>query len=126
MKAYLDTNAVLRLAAGDLNKISKDAQSAMERYDLLISPMVLVELQYAFEIKRIKVAADMIFAQLQRTIDLQLCTLPFDRIAKASWLESWTRDAFDRIIVSQARCAGGAYLITSDDEIKKHYQQTIW
>lgn len=126
MRAYLDTNAVLRLAAGDLSKISKEAQSAMERYDLLISPMVLVELQYAFEIKRIKLAADVIFAQLQRTIDLQLCPLPFDRIAKASWLESWTRDAFDRLIVSQARCAGNAYLITADEDIKKHYQQTVW
>ena len=126
MKAYLDTNVVLRLAVGDLDHITKEAQQAMDRYDLLISPMVLVELQYAFEIKRIKVQAEAIFNHLQRTIDLQICRLPFERIAREAWVESWTRDAFDRIIVTQARCADNAYLISSDQKIQEHYKQTVW
>ncbi len=125
MKAYLDTNVVIRLAIGDLSKISKEAQQAMNRYDLLISPMVLVELQYAFEIKRVIRQAEAIFKHLQRTIDLQICQLPFEHIASAALLESWTQDAFDRIIVSQARCAQNSFLITADEKIQKHYMQTI-
>ena len=121
MKAYLDTNALLRLAIGDLSKIGKEAQKAMDRYDLLISPMVLVELQYAFEIKRTKIPAENIFAHLQRTIDLQICSLPFERVARAALSETWTRDAFDRMIVAHARCADDAYLITSDEDIRQHY-----
>ena len=126
MNAYLDTATVLRLANKELGKISKEAHQSIERYDLLVSPMVLLELQYAFELKRIKLPAETVFVNLQRTIDLQVCRLPFEKIAQVAWRESWTRDAFDRIIVSQARYAGNAYLITPDETIGKNYEQTIW
>ena len=126
MTAYLDTVTVLRLASRELGKITKEAQQAIERYDLLISPMVLLELQYAFELKRVKLPALVVFSNLQRTIDLQVCKLPFDKVAQVAWAESWTRDSFDRLIVSQARCAGNAYLITPDENIGRNYPQTIW
>lgn len=126
MKAYLDTNAVMRLAHGDRKKITKPAQQAIERYDLLLSPMVLLELQYIFEIGRILTPAAKIFAHLETTIGLSICPLPFAAIARVACDETWTRDSFDRMIVAQARHAGNAPLITADEAIKIHYKPAIW
>ncbi|MFN0103356.1 MAG: type II toxin-antitoxin system VapC family toxin [Bryobacteraceae bacterium] len=126
MQAYLDTNAVLRLAHGDLKKISKTAQKAIERYDLLISPMVWLELQYLFEIRRMVTPAESIVTRLDATIGLTSCPISFADIARAACQETWTRDVFDRIIVAHARFAGNAPLITADEVIPKHYKHTIW
>jgi PIN domain nuclease of toxin-antitoxin system len=38
----------------------------------------------------------------------------------------WARDAFDRIIVAQARLNGPAPPISSDEEIAEHYPRAIW
>ena len=43
----------------------------------------------------------------------------------AACQESWTHDAFDRLIVAQARYARSP-LITADGEIKQHYPLAIW
>ena len=126
MQAYLDTNVVLRLAQGDLKKISKTAQKAIERYDLFLSPMVWLEVQYIFEIGRITTPASKLIAHLDSTIGLSNCPIPFADVARAACNESWTRDAFDRIIVAHARHAGNAPLITADVEIRAHYKPAIW
>ena len=126
MRAYLDTNVVLRLALGDLKKISKTAQKAIERYDLFLSPMVWLEVQYIFEIGRITTPASKLIAHLDSTIGLSNCPIPFADIARAACDESWTRDVFDRLIVAHARHAANAPLITADDEIRDHYKPAIW
>ena len=126
MRAYLDTNVVLRLAQGDLKKISATAKKAIERYDLFLSPMVWLEVQYIFEIGRITTPASKLIAHLDATIGLSNCPIPFADIARAACNESWTRDAFDRVIVAHARHAANAPLITADDEIRAHYKPAIW
>jgi PIN domain nuclease of toxin-antitoxin system len=47
-------------------------------------------------------------------------------VARAALDEKWTRDAFDRIIVAQAKLNGLAPLISSDEEIAEHYPRTVW
>jgi PIN domain nuclease of toxin-antitoxin system len=39
--------------------------------------------------------------------------------------QSWTRDPFDRIIVSQAALRN-APLVTRDQVIRDHYSQAVW
>lgn len=126
MQAYLDTNVVVRLALGDVKKISKTAQRAIERYDLFLSPMVYLELQYLFEIHRITAPASKIVAHLDSTIGVSHCPIPFAEIARAACNETWTRDAFDRIIVAHARHSANAPLITADEDIKEHYKNAVW
>ena len=53
MIAYLDTNVVVWLAQGNLTRISPKAQRVLEETALLISPMVLIELEYLYEVNRI-------------------------------------------------------------------------
>jgi PIN domain nuclease of toxin-antitoxin system len=50
---FLDTHITVWLYAGLIEKISQTAKKTIEANDLLISPMVKLELQYLFEIGRI-------------------------------------------------------------------------
>ncbi len=50
---YLDTHVVIWLYSGNLELIPKPVQTILNLNDLLISPIVKLELEYLFEIKRI-------------------------------------------------------------------------
>ena len=125
MTAYLDTHAVMRLAHGR-PRIRRDAAQLIQRAELLISPMVLVELEYLHEIGRLTLPGKDILRKLEHEVGLRLCDLPFADVARAAIDEKWTRDAFDRIIVAQARLNGLAPLISSDEPIAEHYPRTVW
>ncbi len=69
---YLDTHAVAALYQGDLSPFSAVALRVIdEEEDLRISPMVLLELEYLREIKRIKVPARRIVDSLAAEIGLK-------------------------------------------------------
>ncbi|MGD0346110.1 MAG: type II toxin-antitoxin system VapC family toxin [Terracidiphilus sp.] len=125
MIAYLDTHTAMRIADGR-PRVGRDAAQLIQRAELLISPMVLVELEYLYEIGRLTLAAKDILRKLEHELGLRLCDLPFADLARAALDEKWTRDPFDRIIVAQARLNGLAPLISSDEEIAEHYPRTVW
>jgi PIN domain nuclease of toxin-antitoxin system len=124
--AYLDTNVAVWLAQGALTRVSPRAQQAVEKSDLLISPIVLVELEYLYEVRRIKLPSQDVFVKLQHEIGLRTCDLAFPSIATVTVGEKWTRDPFDRIIVAHAKANGFAPLVSADQEIQQHYLRTIW
>ena len=126
MIAYLDTNVIVWLAQGDLKRISPKAQVVLEQAELLISPMVLVELEYLHEIQRILLSSREILLKVEHEVGIRVCDLPFPRIANVVIDEKWTRDPFDRTIVAHAKANGLAVLITADEEIAKHYPKAIW
>jgi len=125
MIAYLDTHAVIGLADGR-PRIGRDAAKLIQRAELLISPMVLVELEYLYEIGRLTLPGKDVLRKLENELGLRLCDQPFADVARAALDEKWTRDAFDRIIVAQAKVNGLAPLISSDEEIAEHYPRTVW
>jgi PIN domain nuclease of toxin-antitoxin system len=122
---YLDTHVVAWLFAGRTDLLSPLAQSLIEGNELYISPMVGLELQYLFEIGRTSRPAQPVLDVLVRNMGLQICDLPFQEVVQAAWNESWTRDTFDRIIVSQARLRG-APLLTRDASIRRRYAEALW
>jgi len=124
--AYLDTNTLIWLAQGSLDGISPKADRLLKQADLLFSPMVLVELEYLYEIKRIKRTARDIQIKVEHDLGVRLCDLPFSTVASAALDEKWTRDPFDRLIVANAKANGFAWLISADEEIALHYQRTVW
>ena len=126
MIAYLDTNVVVWLAQGSHDRISNRAQALLEEAELLISPMVLLELEYLFEVQRIKFPAQDLLSKLEYEVGLRVCDLPFARIAKAALSEKWTRDPFDRVIVSNAKANGLSTLVSPDGEILGNYPKTVW
>jgi PIN domain nuclease of toxin-antitoxin system len=122
---YLDTHVAAFLYQGDLGRFSADALRAIEEDDdIRISPMVVLELEFLHEIKRIRTSARRVTDALASDIGLKICDTPFAVVANRALEERWTRDPFDRFIVAQARL-GGAPLITRDREIRVRYSAAI-
>ena len=123
---YLDTHVVVWLYVKALSNLSKKAQDAIESHEIRISPIVFLELEYLFEIKRIKEDSETITNFLNDRIQLKMD----DKFNVAMWIaisakEKWTRDPFDRLIVSHARLSKSP-LLSKDTLIRKHYDLTIW
>ena len=122
---YLDTHVVLWLAEGLVERLSKTARGLVEENDLLISPIVRLELHYLFEIKRCSRASNLILDELQSQIGLSVCDLPFDVVVGKATEITWTRDPFDRLIVANASCRGLRFL-TKDASIRRHAKLAVW
>ena len=126
MKAYLDTHVVVWLCQNDLSRIGPAALDALNERDLLISPAVLIELSFLFQIGRILRAPQDLAKQLRMQINVQICDHSFPDLAETALFETWTRDPFDLMIVSHAKSNGFAPLITADAKIRSHYPPAIW
>ena len=126
MIAYFDTQALVWLAQGSLDQISPRVNRAMQQAELLFSPIVLLEIEYLYEIKRCKRPARDIQTKVEHELGVRLCDLPFSTIAEAALDEKWTRDPFDRLIVANAKANGFAWLISADEQMRKHYPRTVW
>jgi len=122
---YLDTHIVVWLFYGKLSNFSKGVLDRLKDKDLLISPVVLLELEFLREIKRIDDDPMLIFQTLEETIDLQLFDLVFSKIVTGALSQSWTRDPFDRMITAQASIQN-APLLTKDRTILRNYPLAVW
>ena len=122
---YLDTHVVVWLFSGETDKISNKALNLIEECELLISPMVVLELEFLHEIGRLNYKHDEILSSLSQSIDLKICSFSFARVAKESTKHSWTRDPFDRLIVANAIC-NNSVLLTRDRKIRDNYSEAIW
>jgi PIN domain nuclease of toxin-antitoxin system len=127
VSAYLDTHVAVRLANADLAAISPNALDEIAKTDLLVSPMVLLELEYLFELKKeTRISADDLRRKLEYELGVKVCRLNFQEITAIAAGEKWTRDPFDRIIVAHAKANGLSPLISADRLIMQNYPRCIW
>jgi PIN domain nuclease of toxin-antitoxin system len=126
VKLYLDTQVVVWLAGGRTDRLARAAAAAIEESELFISPMVMLELEYLFEIKRIVKPPLMLLNQLETQIGLTQSDYSFAAIVHTSLFEIWTRDPFDRVIVAHARTDAMSPLVTSDERIRENYPRSVW
>lgn len=122
---YLDTHIVAWMYAGKIEFIPGKIQRELAREELLISPMVLLELQYLFETGRVSARGEKVFQDISKRVGLKICELPFDQVIKQAVELNWTRDPFDRLIVAQAR-VHSSKLVTKDSEILRNYNHALW
>jgi len=122
---YLDTHVVAWLFAGRLDLLPVGARRRLDAGNLLISPMVELELETLFATGRTAKAGTEVVESLRLEIGLTICDLPFPQVIEAAIGQSWTRDPFDRILVGQAALRQ-APLLTKDDLIRQHYAQAVW
>jgi PIN domain nuclease of toxin-antitoxin system len=122
---YLDTHVVVWLYAGDLELLPQGVRDLLEGEELVISPMVELELQYLYESGRTTQPARVVVDALDEEIGLARCGLPFGQVIAKALEQDWTRDPFDRVIVAQAR-ARRLPLVTRDQTIRDHYREAIW
>ena len=124
--AYLDTSVAVWLAQGDLTRITPTALDSIRRSNLLVSPMVALELAYLHAIHRITLTSQDVLLKLRAELGVEVCDSSFASLIAVAVNEKWTRDPFDRVIVSQAKANGLAPLISSDEAIRKNYIKTVW
>jgi PIN domain nuclease of toxin-antitoxin system len=122
---YLDTHLVAWLYAGRLDLVPEAVKRLLEAEPLLVSPMVALELQYLEEVGRATVGAETVLGALKGEIGLEVCDLPFERVVAGALSLRWTRDPFDRLIVSQADLRE-APLVTKDRSIRENYARGVW
>lgn len=121
---HIDTQVALWLYTGRADRLAP-ARHHLEGRALLVSPMVLLELQYLHEIGRIAVAAPAVFVELKQTMGLELAAEPWSVVVRTALSLSWTRDPFDRLIAAQAFTAG-VPLVTADQHIRTHFPLALW
>jgi len=122
---YLDTHVVAWLYAGEFDKLSKAATKGIHGDRPFVSPIVILELQYLYDIGRAGEPAPKVLEILSRDIGLAVCDLPFGVVVERALHEKWVRDPFDRLIVAHA-AANDAPLITRDEKIRRHYKRAVW
>ena len=123
---YIDTHVVLWLYQRSGEGLSERARLSIEyEPEILISPMVLLELDYLYEIGRTALGSMPVFDYLNQKLDLQLCQKSFPEVIRTASQLSWTRDPFDRIITAQSAIDESS-LITKDEIIRAHYKYSVW
>jgi PIN domain nuclease of toxin-antitoxin system len=124
--AYLDTHVVVWLCQSQLDRLSAPALDAINNFDLLISPTVLIELNFLYQIGRIIRNPLDLAKQLRTQLGVQVCNHSYADMAETALFETWTRDPFDLLIVAHAKANGYSPLVTHDDKIRRYYPKAVW
>ncbi len=122
---YLDTHVAVWLYAGEIERFGDTVYQLINSHDLLVSPIVRLELQYLYEIQRIKDDAQLVITYLSNQIGLLVCDKDFNAVVNEATAVSWTRDPFDRLIVANASL-NEAILISKDQNILANYPLARW
>ena len=122
---YLDTHIVVWLYAGLTDKLTDIAKKTIDGCDVLISQFIRLELQYLFEIARIKVKPETLIPYLSKAINMKVTNYPLDRVIEEALKIDWTRDVFDRLLVAEAVARGSGF-ITADKNILSNLRQAVW
>ena len=122
---HLDTHVVVWLAMKEHHRLPDDVIERINASELMVSPAVILELQYLVETKKIAGHPLKIIESLQAVTGLEICKDSFEWVIRESLALSWTRDPFDRLIVAQASLAK-TFLLTKDRNIHRHYSRAVW
>jgi PIN domain nuclease of toxin-antitoxin system len=124
--SYLDTNVVVFLHSGNAARLSRRAIEQIESTDLLVSAMVMLELEMLYEKGTIKYTASQILSDLNQQIGVSVCQLPMAVVMNSALQIKWTREPGDRIIVANAIANNEVPLVTSDRRTHEQYPNAIW
>lgn len=124
-RIHCDTHVVLWLHANDVDRLSSTAVERLNANDVIVSPMVDVELTFLHELGWTGYPSHAILDNLAASIGLRRSTTPFADVARTATSLSWTRDPFDRLIAADA-LASNAELLTKDRNMREHLELAIW
>lgn len=121
---HLDTHVVVWCYAGDRARL-EPVRHVLDGATLGASPMVRLELQYLYEIGRLRVPASTVVAELADTLGLVSTDASFGAVTSVAARMAWTRDPFDRLIVANA-VVDGVPLLTRDETVRAHFPGARW
>lgn len=121
----LDTHVVVWLHAGETDLLPELGRRRLDIEPGVVCPLVVLELEYLYEIDRIAYPADTIMADLREEIGLAMCQQSFAPTLREALKLKWTRDPFDRMIAAHA-IAQRYDLLTKDGNILTHCEKAFW
>jgi len=121
----LDTHVVAWLYAGLVEQLSYTAGELIERCDLIVAPVVELELTFLHEIGRLSVSGSEILGDLAPRLGVKMSQTPWDAVVRSAADLAWTRDPFDRLIVGEAMAAGSR-LLTRDTRLREKIDLAVW
>jgi PIN domain nuclease of toxin-antitoxin system len=121
---HLDAHVAV-WAYASRSRLSSSARRLVARGSCQVSPIVLLEIEMLFELRRVAADATAILTRLSEQIDLTVCDTPLVRVVETARAFAWTRDPFDRLIVANAM-ADGARLLTADETILANFKDAVW
>lgn len=122
---YLDTHVIIWLYTGRITLLTEKARNEIKVNQLLISPVVRLELKYLYEIGKISKPPEIILNELNKEIGLKETNCNFIDVIQEAIKFDWTRDPFDRLIIAQASI-NNARLLTKDSSILENYKLSFW
>jgi PIN domain nuclease of toxin-antitoxin system len=122
---HLDTNVLIWLYEGRLDRLTKAAKRAIDKWRPIASAAAVYELEVLYEQGKRRQPAKKLIDALAGDIGLEICGLAFRTVLDHALAEGWTREPWDRLIVANAKAAG-APLVTADERILKYYPRAIW
>jgi PIN domain nuclease of toxin-antitoxin system len=111
-------------ADGKRSKLPPTAWRLIENNDLVVSPMVLLELEYLYERRR-SPEPDKVLEMVADTVGLRFSAAPHLAVVQAARSLKWCPDPFDRLIVANA-IVDRAKLLTPDGRISEHFAGAVW
>lgn len=122
---YLDTHVLVWLLEGRFDLFPEKVILKMNENQLLIAPIIELELQLLYETGKLKIDAKSIINELEAAIGIVRCKHPFHEVVHQAIQLDWTQDVFDRMITAQAALKN-SILITKDPVIQFNYKHTFW
>lgn len=122
---HLDTHVALWLHTERIDRFPARARRVIDQDDLVLSPMVELELALLHEIGRLRPTPTQVLDQLADVLGVGRSVAPFTAAARAAAALSWTRDPFDRLICGTA-LADDAGLLTADRLIRANLPAAVW
>ena len=122
---FLDTHCLVWLYQKDLKLFTPSSLEKLEEESLYISPHVLLELEFLYEIGRIRCPGQEIVDYLSARIGLEIDPVSALPVAERALALKWTRDPFDRMITAHAAFRRAA-LLSKDRMILEHYERAFW
>lgn len=120
----LDTHIAVAFFDGREAGLSTVARRLVDQGPVLISPMVLLEMEVLHEIGRLRTSANAIAKHLAEHLDIRVASERFADVARAALGLGFTRDPFDRLIVAHATLLK-ARLVTHDHLLQQYYQAAV-
>ena len=126
---HLDTHVVIWLAAGETSRFPRDLLARMESADLVVSPIVRLELDLLHERGKIASPASDLIDKVTVEVGIREDPTPLSRVVMAAITpkKEWHNgDPYDRLILSAA-IANQARLVTKDGRLRGAFPDlTIW
>lgn len=91
---HLDTHVVVWFYQGNRAKLHP-VWHLLENEELAVSPMVVLELEFLFEVGKTNEDADTVMATLENTQGIRMSDVSFSKAVIYAQTLKWTRDPFD-------------------------------